>query len=134
MRSLAALVVWGAVLLGGTGTVVAVGARRRSDGVFRYEQSRSLSLMPSTVLAAAGIQAGVAKAREPLAPVRCTPYVQVRFRPRRGGTPRNRWSFAIRYRPDTRAHYSAVVQPDDHYTGVGIGIITGCCVEAPTLD
>jgi hypothetical protein len=133
MRRLAALVVCGAVLLGGAGTLVALGGRR-GEGVFRYEQSGSLALMPSTVLAAAGIQAAVAEAPEPVAPARRTPYVPVRCRPRRGGTLRNRRSCAIRYRSDTRAHYRVVVQPDGHYTGVGTGIITGCCVKAPTLD
>jgi len=132
MQRLAVLVVWGAVLLGVAGTVVALRSRG-SEEVLRYEQSRSLALTPSTVLSAAHVAAVVAQAPEPVLPARRTQPVQVRCRPGEGGTLRNPWSCTILYRSGTRAHYRVVVQPDGHYTGVGTGLITGCCVEAPTL-
>jgi hypothetical protein len=47
---------------------------------------------------------------------------------------RNPWSCTIRYRSGTRAHYRVIVRPDGSYTGVGTGIIEGCCVKTPTLD
>jgi hypothetical protein len=132
-QRLAALVVCGAVLFGVAGTVAALRSRGGEE-VFRYEQSRSLALRPSLVLSAAHVAAFVAKAPEPVARAKRTPPAQVRCRPGAGGTLRNPWSCTIRYRSGTRAHYRVVVQPDGHYTGVGTGIITGCCVEAPTLD
>jgi hypothetical protein len=132
MRALAALSVSGAVVLGAAGTVVALGGRG-SEGAFRDEQSRSLAIKLSTVLTPAAVQAVVAEAPEPVSPRQRTPPVQVRCRPGGGGPLRNPWSCAIRYRSGTRAHYRVVVQPDGHYTGVGTGIITGCCVKAPTL-
>ena len=133
MRRPAPPLVWGALLLGAAGTVVALGGRG-SEGVFRGEQSRSLALTPATVLAAAGVQTVVAQAPEPVSPAQRTPPAQVSCRPEGGGTLRNPWSCTIRYRSGTRAHYQVVVQPDGHYTGEGTGIITGCCVKAPTLD
>jgi hypothetical protein len=80
------------------------------------------------------VAAVVAKAPEPVARARRTRPVRVRCRPQGAGTLRNPWSCTILYRSGTRAHYRVVVQPDGHYEGVGTGIITGCCVEAPTLD
>jgi hypothetical protein len=132
MRRLAALIVWGAVLLGVAGTVVALRSRG-SEEVFQYEQSRSLALTPSPALSAAHVAAVVATAPEPVPPAKRTRPAQVRCRPAGGGTLRNPWSCTILYRSGTRAHYRVVVQPDGHYTGVGTGIITGCCVDAPTL-
>jgi hypothetical protein len=133
MRRFAAPVVWGALLLGGAGTVVALDGRG-SEAEFGHEQSRSLALTPSTVLTAARVQVVVAEAPEPVSSTRRTSPAQVRCRPEGGGTLRNPWSCAIRYRSGTRAHYRVVVQPDGHYAGVGTGIITGCCVKAPTLE
>jgi hypothetical protein len=133
MRALAASVVWGAVLLGVAGTVVAL-ADRRSQGLFRDEQSRSLALAPSTILTASAVQAVVAKAPEPVSRSRRTPPVQVRCRPQGGGALRNPWLCSIRYRSGGRAHYRVVVQPDGRYRGDGTGVITGCCVRAPTLQ
>jgi hypothetical protein len=133
MQRLAVLIVWGAVLLGVAGTVVALRSRG-SEEVFEYEQSRSLALTPPRVLSAAHVAAVVAQAPEPVSAARRTRPVQVRCRPGGGGTLRNPWSCTIIYRSGTRAHYRVIVQPDGHYTGVGTGIITGCCVVAPTLD
>jgi hypothetical protein len=133
MRRLAVPAVWGACLLGAAGTVVALSGRG-SAGVFRDEQSRSLVLTPSTVLTAAAVQTVVAQAPEPVSPSRRTPPAQVSCRPQGGGTLRNPWSCTIRYRSGTRAHYRVIVQPDGHYTGTGTGIISGCCVKAPTLE
>jgi hypothetical protein len=133
MQRLTVLIVWGAVLLGVVGTVVALRSRG-SEEAFQYEQSRSLALTPSPVLSAAHVAAVVALAPEPVPPAKRTRPVQVRCRPGGGGTLRNPWSCTILYRSGTRAHYRVIVQPDGHYTGVGTGIITGCCVDAPTLD
>jgi hypothetical protein len=133
MRVIAAPVVCGVVLLGVAAAVVAF-ADRGSEGLFREEQSRSLALKPSPALTAAAVQAVVAKAPEPVARARRTPVAQVRCRPAGNGPLRNPWTCAIRYRSGTRARYRVVVQPDGRYTGVGTGIITGCCVKAPTLN
>jgi hypothetical protein len=133
MQRLAVPIVWGAVLLGVAGTVVAL----RSHGgeeVFRAEQAGSLALTTSPVLSASRVAAFVAQAPEPVAAARRTPPSRVRCRAGGGGTLRNPWSCTILYRSGTRAYYRVVVQPDGHYTGVGTGIITGCCVRAPTLE
>jgi hypothetical protein len=132
-QRLAGLIVWGAVLLGVAGTVVALRGRGGEE-LFRYEQSRSPELGWSPTLSAAHVEAVVALAPEPVAAARRTRPARVRCRPGTGGTLRNPWSCTIRYRSGTRAHYRVVVQPDGHYEGVGTGIITGCCVEAPTLE
>jgi hypothetical protein len=132
-QRLAALIVWGAVLFGVAGTVLALRSRG-SEEVFRYEQTRSLAFTPSPVLSGAHVAAVVARAPEPVAPAKRTRPARVRCRPGGGGTLRNPWSCTTRYRSGKRAHYRVLVQPDGHYTGVGTGIITGCCVEAPTLD
>ena len=133
MRRLAAPVVWGVVLLGVAGTVVALRSRGREE-VLQYEQSRSPALTPPAVLSAAHVAAVVALAPEPVAAARRTRPAEVRCRPGGGGILRNPWSCTIRYRSGTRAYYRVVVQPDGHYTGEGTGIITGCCVKAPTLE
>lgn len=133
MRRLAVVIVWGAVLLGVAGAVVALRSRGGEE-VFKYEQSGSLASTASPVLSAARVAALVAEAPEPVAAARRTPPARVRCRAAGGGTLRNPWSCTIVYRSGTRAHYRVVVQPDGHYTGVGTGIITGCCVRTPTLD
>jgi hypothetical protein len=133
MQRLAVLIVWGAVLLGVAATVVALRSRG-SEEAWRYQQAGSTALKPSPVLSAARVAAVVAQAPEPVPAARRTRPAQVRCRPGAGGTLRNPWSCTILYRSGTRAHYRVVVQPDGHYTGVGTGIITGCCVEAPTLE
>ena len=133
MQRLAALIVWGAVLFGVAGTVVGLRGRG-SEEVFEYEQSRSLALKPAAVLSAAHVAVVVAQAPEPVPAARRTRPAQVSCRPGGGGILRNPWSCTILYRSGTRAHYRVVVQPDGHYTGAGSGIISGCCVDAPTLD
>jgi len=127
------VVVWGAVLLGMAGTVVALRSRGGED-VLRYEQSRSLALTPSAALSAARVAAVVAKAPEPVPPAKRTRPAQVSCRPGSGGTLRNPWSCTILYRSGTRAHYLVRVAPDGSYSGVGTGVIEGCCVKVPTLD
>lgn len=132
MQRCVALIVWGAVLCGVAGAVLALRSRG-SEEVFQYEQSRSLALRPVTVLSAAHVAAVVAQAPEPVPAAQRTRPAQVRCRPGGGGTLRNPWSCTILYRSGMQAHYRVVVEPDGHYTGTGTGIITGCCVDAPTL-
>jgi hypothetical protein len=132
MRRLVALIVWGAVLCGVAGTVLALRGRG-SEEVFQYAQSRSLALRPVTVLSAAHVAAVVAQAPEPVPVAQRTRPVRVRCRPGASGTLRNPWSCTTLYRSGTRAHYRVVVEPDGRYTGRGTGIITGCCVDTPTL-
>jgi hypothetical protein len=132
MKRLAALIVWGAVLFGVAGTIVGLRSRG-SEEVFEYEQSSSLTLKPVTVLSAAHVAAVVAQAPEPVSPALRTPPVHVNCHPGGGGTLRNPWSCTILYRSGTQAHYRVLVQPDGYYTGTGSGVISGCCVDAPTL-
>ncbi len=133
MQRLAAVIVWGAVLCGVAGGALAL-RTRGSEDVFRYEQSRSLTLRPVTVLSAAHVQAVVAQAPEPVAPALRTRPTHVLCRPGGTGVLRNPWSCTIRYRSGTVAHYTVGVQPDGHYSGTGPGIISGCCVQTPTRD
>ena len=133
MQRLVALIVWGVVLLGVAGTVVALRSRGGEE-VLRYEESRSLALKPSTVLSAAHVAAVVAQAPEPVPVARRTRAAQVLCRPGGGGTLRNPWSCTVRYRSGTEAHYLVQVQPDGSYSGVGTGFISGCCIKVPTLD
>lgn len=51
-----------------------------------------------------------------------------------GGALRNPWSCSIVYRSGTRAHHRLTVEPSGRYAGTGTGIISGCCVKAPTLN
>lgn len=133
MRRLAVLVVWGAVLFGVAGAVVALRSRGSED-VFEYEQRGSLALKPATVLSAAKVAAVVALAPEPVRKAERTRPAQVRCRPGAGGTLRNPWSCTVLYRSGTRAHYRVVVEPNGYYSGSGTGIIEGCCVDTPTLN
>jgi hypothetical protein len=132
MKRLAALIVWGAVLFGVAGTIVGLRSRG-SEEVFEYEQSSSLTLKPVTVLSAAHVAAVVTQAPEPVSPALRTPPTRVRCRPGGGGTLRNPWFCLVVYRSGTLASYRVLVQPDGHYTGTGAGIISGCCVDTPTL-
>jgi hypothetical protein len=133
MRRLTALIVWGAVLFGVAGALAGLRSRG-SEEAFQYEQSSSLTLKPVTVLSAAHVAAVVVQAPEPVPAAERTRPVHVSCRPGGGGTLRNPWSCTILYRSGTIAHYRILVEPDGHYAGTGSGIITGCCVDAPTLD
>lgn len=133
MRRLTAAVVFMAILIGVAATV-AVLRERGGAGLLRIEQSRALALKPSTVVAAAQVEAVVAQAPEPVAPARRTDPAQVHCRAGGGGVLRDPWSCMIRYRSGTEAHYLVEVQPDGHYSGRGTGRIEGCCVKAPTLN
>jgi hypothetical protein len=133
MQRLAAAIVWGAVLCGVAGAAVAL-RTRGSEDVFRYEQSRSLTLRPVMVLSAARVQTVVAQAPEPVSAARRTRPTHVQCHPGSAGVLRNPWSCTVRYRSGTLAHYRVRVQPDGHYSGTGPGIISGCCVKTPTLD
>jgi len=133
MRRVTAVIVWAAVLCGVAGAFVALRGRG-SEEVLEYAQSRSLAQKPSPVLSAAHVVALVGEAPEPVPLAARTRPVQVSCRPGSGGTLRNPWSCTILYHSGTVAHYRVTVQPDGHYTGVGSGIITGCCVDAPTLN
>lgn len=132
-RRLAAAVVWGTLLFGGAGSVVALGSRGGAE-VFQYEQSSRSSAGGSGQVSAAHVAAVVAQAPEPVTPARRTHPAQVRCQPGGGAVLRNPWSCSIVYRDGTRAHYLVTVEPDGHYRGTGTGIITGCCVETPALD
>jgi hypothetical protein len=133
MRRLAALVVSMTVLVGIAGTAVALHSRGGED-LFRYQQSRSLTLTPATVLSAGRVEAFVAKAPEPVLHAKRTRPALVRCLPGGAGVLRNPWSCTIRYHSGTRAHYRVIVRPDGSYTGVGTGIVEGCCIKTPTLD
>jgi hypothetical protein len=126
-------VVWTTILVGIAATAVVLGDRGGGD-LFRLEQARSLPLPPITVLSAAGVEAVVAQAPEPVVADRRTPAARVSCRPEGAGPLRNPWSCAIRYRSGTSAHYLVQVQPDGYYSGHGTGAIDGCCVKTPTLD
>lgn len=133
MKRLTPVVVWLVALVGVAGSAVAFRSRGGED-LFRLKQSASLALEPATVLSAVRVRSVVAEAPEPVPPAKRTSPAQVRCRPGAGGPLRNPWSCAIRYRSGTRAHYRVVVQPDGSYSGVGTGIIDGCCVKTPTLE
>ena len=129
----AGLVLWGVLIVGAAGAFVALGGRGSQDA-FRSVQSRSLTLVPPGVLSAARVAAEVAKEPEPVEAARRTPAVQARCQPKGGGTLRNPWACTVRYRSGTEAHYLVQVQPDGSYTGVGTGLISGCCIKVPTLN
>lgn len=133
MRRLTAAVVFMAILIGVAATV-AVLRERGGAGLLRIEQSRALALKPSTVVAAAQVEAVVAQAPEPVSPARRTDPAQIHCRAGGGGVLRDPWSCTIRYRSGTEAHYLVEVQPNGHYRGRGTGRIEGCCVKTPTLD
>jgi hypothetical protein len=133
MRRVAAFVVWATVLVGVAAAAVALRGRGGED-LFRYEQSRSLTLRPATVLSAGRVEAFVEKAPEPVRPAKRTRPALVRCRPGGTGALRDPWACTIRYRSGTRAYYRVIVRPDGSYIGVGTGIIEGCCIKAPTLD
>jgi hypothetical protein len=124
--------VWATVRVGAAGAAVAMYGRGSED-TFRYQQSSSLGLKPATVLSAGRVEAFVAKAPEPVLAARRTPPAFVRCLPGGAGVLRNPWSCTIRYRSGTRAHYRVIVSPDGRYSGVGTGIIEGCCIKTPTL-
>lgn len=133
MRRLAALVLWTTVLVGAAGAVVALRGRGGEE-LFRYQQARSAMVSSATALSAGRVEVFVAKAPEPVRPANRTPPAVVRCRPGASRVLRNPWSCTIRYRSGTRAYYRVIVRPDGFYTGVGTGIIEGCCIKAPTLD
>jgi hypothetical protein len=128
---------WGAIvvcvmaLVGVAGAVVALSAHS-GEPLLRMQQSRSMGATGPTTLGAAGVQAFVAKAPEPVAAWKRTPAARVRCLPGGGGPLRNPWWCVIRYRSGTLAHYRVVVQPSGYYQGRGSGIIEGCCVSTPS--
>jgi hypothetical protein len=130
---LSATVIWTAVLVGLAATAIVLGNRGGGD-LFRVEQSRSLGIEPTSALRAAGVEAVVRKAPEPVSAAKRTPPVYVRCRP--GGAPplRNPWTCEVRYRSGTLAGYRVRVQPSGYYRGTGTGIIDGCCIKTPTSD
>jgi hypothetical protein len=133
MRRLAALAMWTAVLVGAAGAVAALRSRGGEE-LFRYRQSRSLTISSATVLSAGRVEVFVAKAPEPVRPADRTPPAVVRCRPGTARGLRDPWSCTIRYRSGARAHYRVIVRPDGSYVGTGTGIIEGCCIRTPTLD
>ena len=133
MRRLVLLVVCGAILVGVAGTFVVLRSRGGEEA-FQYEQSSSLALKPSPVLRADQVAAYVARAPEPVSPADRTPAAEIDCRPRGGGILRNPWSCSILYHSGRRVSYRIVVQPKGSYSGVGPGIISGCCVATPPLN
>jgi len=133
VRRTAAVVVWIVLAVGVAGGMLALHSRGGVE-LLRAEQSRALGLRSTKTLTAAGVEAVVASAPEPVAPAKRTRPAQVRCRPGTGGTLRNPWSCTIRYRSGVRAHYRVVVEPNGYYSGTGTGIIEGCCVATPTLN
>jgi hypothetical protein len=133
VNRLAALLVWIVALVGLAGGAVAFHSRGGED-LFRLRQSRSSTLRTATALSVFQVESVVAEAPEPVSSAKRTHPSQVRCLPDGGGVLRNPWSCAIRYHSGTRAHYRVEVQPDGYYTGVGTGIISGCCVKTPTLE
>lgn len=129
----AAPVVWGVLIVGIAGVFVAF-ASRGSEDAFRSEQANSLTLVPQGVLSAARVEAEIAKEPEPVAAAHRTQVVQARCEPKGGGTLRNPWACTVRFRSGTRAHYLVQVEPDGSYSGVGSGLINGCCIKVPTLE
>jgi hypothetical protein len=129
----AALVVWGVLIVGIAGVFVAL-ASRGSEDAFRSAQANSLTLGPPGVLSAGRVEAELIRAPEPVAAARRTPAVQARCDPKGSGTLRNPWECTVRYRSGRQAHYLVQVEPDGSYSGVGSGLINGCCIKVPTLD
>jgi hypothetical protein len=128
-----ALVVWGVLIVGTAGVFVALASRGNEDA-FRSVQSRSLTLVPPGVLSAARVEAELAKEPEPVAAARRTPAVQARCQPKGSGTLRDPWECTVRYRSGMVAHYLVQVEPDGSYSGIGSGVINGCCIKVPTLN
>jgi hypothetical protein len=133
MRRPAAVVVWIVLAVGVAAGMLSLHSRGGVE-LLRAEQSRAVGLRSTKTLTAAGVEAVVASAPEPVAPAKRTRPAQVRCRPGTGGTLRNPWSCTIRYRSGVRAHYRVVVEPNGYYSGTGTGIIEGCCVATPTLN
>jgi hypothetical protein len=129
----AGLVVWGVLIVGAASALVALGGRGSQDA-FRGAQSAALTLVPPGVLSGARVAAEVAKAPEPVEAARRTPPVQASCRPKGTGTLRNPWECTVRYRSGTQAHYLVQVAPDGSYSGIGTGVIEGCCIKVPTLN
>ena len=134
---LAAVVVWGALLFGAAGAVVAFGSRGGAE-VFQYEQSRAPAEGAGRAgtageVSAAHVAAVVAEAPEPVSALRRTRPARVSCTPGDAAVLRNPWSCAIVYQDGMRAHYEVTIEPDGHYIGRGTGIIDGCCVRTPAL-
>ena len=133
MRRAAAAIVWAVLAVGVSGGMLSLHSRGGVE-LLRAEQSGALGLRSAATPTAAGVEAVVASAPEPVARAKRTRPVRVRCRPGTGGTLRNPWSCTIRYRSGVRAHYRVVVEPNGYYSGTGTGIIEGCCVAASTLN
>ncbi len=134
----AAVVVWGALLFGAAGAVVAFGSRGGAEA-FQYEQSSRAPAEgagrqgATSEVSPAQVAAVVAEAPEPVPVARRTRPARVSCTPGSAAVLRNPWSCAIVYRDGRRAHYEVMVEPDGHYAGRGTGIIDGCCVRTPAL-
>jgi len=128
----AALVVWGVLLVGAAGVIVALGSRGGVDA-FRVVQSHALTLAPTGPVSAADVQAELARSPEPVPTPRRTAAVRVRCQPKGSGTLRNPWVCTVRYHSGMQAHYLVEVLPNGSYSGVGTAQISGCCIKVPTL-
>ncbi len=127
------LVVCGVLIVGAAGAFVALRGPGSQDA-FMSVQSASPGLGPQRVLSGTRVAAEVAKEPEPVPAARRTPAAQALCRPKGGGTLRNPWVCTVRYRSRTEAHYLVEVEPDGSYSGVGTGLISGCCVKVSTLE
>ena len=128
-----AVVVWGVLIVGAVAVVVALGSRGNAEE-FRSAQARADTLAVPGVLSGTLVAEAVSTAPEPVEAALRTPAVQTRCEPKGGGTLRNPWLCTVRYRSGPGAHYLVEVQPDGSYSGIGTGLISGCCVKVPTRD
>ena len=129
----ATLVVWGVLIVGAAGVLVALGSRGSEDA-FKSAQAGALALRSQGALSAAHVDAALVKGPEPVPAQRRTPAVGASCQPKGSGALRNPWICTVRYRSGLKASYLVEVQPDGSYSGVGTASIKGCCIRVPTLD
>jgi hypothetical protein len=127
------IVVWGALIVGAVGAVIAFGARGNGSE-FAAEQARALTKVVPTTLTGSRVAAALALQPQPVAPAERTPVVKATCLSHGKGSLRNPWACTIHYRHGRDASYLVAVEPNGSYIGVGTGTITGCCIKVPTLN
>jgi hypothetical protein len=129
----AGIVVWGALIVGAIGAVIAFGAR--GDGSeFSAAQAQALTKVVPTVLTGSRVAAAIALQPQAVPAAERTPEVKTQCISHGTGTLRNPWVCNVRYRRGPEAHYLLAIEPNGSYTGVGTGTISGCCIKVPTLN